>query len=204
MGVTTMRALCAVCVALYASPLLDHTIKWDFLYFWDDEVNFFTNDMVRGLSWANLYAMFTTQRINVYEPLGFLLKAIQFECFGEFDPWKIRCVTLVLHLAACAVLMKCTLVLHDILRLERPPAARSSKSYRERKIDGCFLATTLYAIHPVTIEVVAWPSAQPYSLAAFFSSWSVYFYLHNVRERLEQRVKGMHGITRKVQTRSRS
>ena len=201
---TTMRlivcALCAVCVALYASPLLDRTKEWEFFHFWDDEINFTMNAMVHRLTWTNLYAMFTTQKIHVYEPLGFLLKAIQFEFGGgAFDPWKIRCVTLVLHLGACAVLMQCTLLLHDILRLVRPATEPTvvSNSHPRRIVDGCFLATTLYAIHPVTTEVVAWPSAQPYALAALFSTGSLYFYFQNVRNCLQQEAQE-HGITRKV------
>ena len=200
-----LRALCAACVSLYASPLLDRTREWEFLGFWDDETNFVTTEMVRGLTWKNLYAMFTTQRIHVYEPLGFLLKAIQFQFGGGggFDPWKIRYVTLVLHFAACAVLMKCTLLLHNILRLVHQAGAPTSpNSHPRRSVDGCLLATTLYVIHPVTIEVVAWPSAQPYALAALFSTLSMYFYFHDVRDRLQpetgQQDEGTSSITRKV------
>ena len=47
---------------------------WEFIDIWDDDGNFINNSMVQDLTFANVLAMLVEVRINVYEPLSWLLK----------------------------------------------------------------------------------------------------------------------------------
>eukprot|EP00618_Florenciella_parvula_P009148 CAMPEP_0119507868 /NCGR_PEP_ID=MMETSP1344-20130328/27644_1 /TAXON_ID=236787 /ORGANISM="Florenciella parvula, Strain CCMP2471" /LENGTH=84 /DNA_ID=CAMNT_0007544539 /DNA_START=126 /DNA_END=377 /DNA_ORIENTATION=+ len=82
-----MLALDGLLVALIAAaaraawwPLvaLPYPEAWDrWCYMWDDGANFVDNDLVnQPISWATLRAMLTVSKINVYEPLAWLLKAL--------------------------------------------------------------------------------------------------------------------------------
>ncbi|KAG6957633.1 hypothetical protein JG687_00009870 [Phytophthora cactorum] len=69
--------VCVVALALYLSPFFIDEVNvnasnaWEFLLVWDDEENFVHNEVIQsGLNLANLYAMFTMTKINVYEPFG--------------------------------------------------------------------------------------------------------------------------------------
>lgn len=68
-------ALVGVVLAAYR-PLLDHDGGWGLAQEWDDRNNFLENDLVRRpLSRETLRGMWSARRINVFEPLGWLLKA---------------------------------------------------------------------------------------------------------------------------------
>ena len=67
--------LVGVVLAAYR-PLLDHDGGWGLAQEWDDRNNFLENDLVRRpLSRETLRGMWSARRINVFEPLGWLLKA---------------------------------------------------------------------------------------------------------------------------------
>ncbi|TYZ67223.1 hypothetical protein PybrP1_005560 [[Pythium] brassicae (nom. inval.)] len=148
----------ALALALFAAPLLRATgdDQWEFISLYDDYTNFEVNPVLLPssaaaascagapsscahdasnastslFSWHNLYAMATMRRINVYEPLSWLLKAA------------------IVHFVGMD-------------------------------------ATLLYLVHPMHVEVVAWPSAQPYALAALFANLSLASYLQKKKSALQ-------------------
>ncbi|GAB9474532.1 Peptidase m24, partial [Globisporangium polare] len=89
--------LCVLTIALYVSPLLlSPSDEWQFMLQNDDYDNFVRNPVLQGdflFSYEKLYAMATMRKINVYEPLSWLLKAMIVQCAG-LNSWAIRVVTL--------------------------------------------------------------------------------------------------------------
>ncbi|KAJ0406877.1 hypothetical protein ATCC90586_002907 [Pythium insidiosum] len=191
------RALAALAAALtllvYAYPLLHG--RWDFVLIWDDYQNFVENDVIHGLSLAHVVAMLTLRKVNVYEPLGWFLKALLYEIAGENAwPWAVRVTTLGLHIAAAAVLADTSAhVIHLARRGRRlvranAPAAPADQDEALVSI-ACALSALAFAVHPLFVEVVAWPSAQPYALSALFSCLAVRAHCCHLRRRLDARLQ---------------
>ncbi|KAL4102592.1 hypothetical protein PRIC1_006337 [Phytophthora ramorum] len=183
--------LCAVALALYISPFFidNGSSAWEFLLIWDDEENFLNNDVIQSLGLDNLYAMFTMTKINVYEPFGWLVKAIEVQLVG-LDSWYIRLVSVAFHFTAAAVLARASAVLLDvkeILSAFMSGAAVDGELQRERERRhwlGCCISAVVFAIHPVHVEVMGWPSAQPYAQCALFSNLALYVYVRAVYRKL--------------------
>ncbi|RHY35272.1 hypothetical protein DYB32_000231 [Aphanomyces invadans] len=157
-----------MCTMIYAAPLLCGS--WEFLLTWDDSINFVENEVIRRLDWRHFRAMLCEVRIGVYEPLAHLLKAMVFAACG-LNSQCVRLITLTLHAASCYVLRQVSIDLLALLLDSLEPKATSL---------GCTLSAFLYFIHPLNVEVVAWPSAQPYALALFFVSIALAAWTYSV------------------------
>ena len=100
--------LVALVCAAY-EPLLDHNRGWGLTGEWDDRSNFLENELVRKpLSWTLVRAMFSATRVNVFEPLGWLAKALVQRYTANLeeasglltvDAWYHRVLSLALHAA---------------------------------------------------------------------------------------------------------
>ncbi|OQR90480.1 hypothetical protein THRCLA_22547, partial [Thraustotheca clavata] len=152
---------------IHFAPLLHG--QWEFIYSWDDGTNFIQNSMIQKLSLANVKLMCTAIKINVYEPLGWLLKAILYTIFG-LNSQSVRVSSCILHWVACGVWYNA--LNQFFYQLHFDAKVFPIKDLRR----GSFYAVLLYAVHPLHVEVIAWPSAQPYALAMFFVS--VMFWVH--------------------------
>ncbi|KAL4087994.1 hypothetical protein PRIC1_012424 [Phytophthora ramorum] len=146
---------------------------WDFLYIWDDRSNFVENQVLRG-SWSfqTLYEMFTMVRLNVFEPLGWLLKFFVVQMVG-LDAWWVRVVSGIVHFAAGLVLAKVSALVLDI--------------------DYVLTESKRPSVHPIHAVIVAWPSAQPYTLAALFSYSALLVHVQDVHQNLCKSLKGGAG-----------
>jgi len=163
-----------ILVSAYLYPLC--VGRWEFIYAWDDAFNYIENEMIQALDMKHLIQMFTETRINVYEPFAWILKAIVFALFG-MQSQPVRILAAILHIGACFVLWKCSVLLVSILR---KPDERVKKLLPDKM--GCAISALLYCIHPLNVEVVAWPSAQPYPLAMLFISLSLLMHLKNIQD----------------------
>ncbi len=137
---------------------------------WDDGLNFFNNPYYRGLGVAQWKWAWSTFWLGVYQPLAWLLFEAEYAIWG-LDPRGYHLVSLLWHVANAVVLYGLTVTL-----LVRGRA------------DGCLgspwtcslaagLATALFMVHPLRVEVVAWASCQPYLPCALFAMLAVFAYL---------------------------
>ncbi len=150
-------------------PALDN----DFVA-WDDDRNFLENPNCRELGPDQVKWAFSTFWIAVYQPLAWLF--IGAEYLGwQLDPRGYHLVSIVLHVANSLGLYVLTL---SLLGRCRPDAWKSPRAGYPMSAG---LATALYAVHPLRVEVVAWASCQPHLLSALFSILAVLVYLRAFR-----------------------
>jgi tetratricopeptide (TPR) repeat protein len=133
---------------------------------WDDQANFVTNPSYRGLSWSHLAWMATTFHRGVYQPLAWLLAAVEY-AIGGVEPWVYHAGSWLLHALAAVLLY----------RLARPLFARLAPDHPAAATVAAATAALLWAIHPLRVEPVAWASAQGYPLAAVFTLGSLLAWL---------------------------
>ena len=81
---------------LFGKEVGDDVSDWTFLSTWDDDGNFLENQIIRGLTYDNIYQMMVAVRINVWEPLGWLMKALVYSCCG-LDSLSNRIAAFMLH-----------------------------------------------------------------------------------------------------------
>ncbi|POM71579.1 Hypothetical protein PHPALM_11829 [Phytophthora palmivora] len=187
---------CSIALALYLSPLFIGDVSfsgsstWEFLLIWDDKENFLDNEVIQsGISLENLYAMFTMTKINVYEPFGWILKAIQVQVVG-LNSWSVRLVSAALHFMAAVVLARASALLLNVMALlsDFTSGVDTDENTQERREKshwyGCCISAMIFAIHPVHVEVIGWPSAQPYTLCALFSNLTMFVYVRAVYRKL--------------------
>ena len=158
----------------YRALFFSEEEDWGLVGEWDDRANFVDNDLVRKpLSWALFVEMWRATRVNVYEPLGWLFKAMvqglaaKEEASGllEVAARAHRLATLLMH-CACA----CLLFLVTVGLLEQLT--------KKKHYFPALCGTLMWALHPMHAEVVGWPSAQPYALATCFSLAALLSHLH--------------------------
>ena len=79
--------LITIVTSISYSPLFEKEVgddvrEWTFLSTLDDDGNFLENQIIRGLTYDNIYQMVVAVRINVWEPLGWLMKALVYSICG--------------------------------------------------------------------------------------------------------------------------
>ena len=146
--------LIAALPAAAAVLLFARTVSFPWLN-WDDQQVFVRNTALHqpGLaSWA-----FTTHLIGHYQPLAWIAWGAIDRLWG-LTPTSAHAVNIALH-AGCTALV---FALARRMGLARAAAA---------------LASLLFTVHPLRVEVVAWASAMPYSLALLFALGSALAYI---------------------------
>ena len=162
--------LIAVVLVLIVIAAFIPTLDNDFVN-WDDSQNFVDNPFYRGLGVAQLRWAWTTFRLGVYQPLAWLLFELQYVIW-KLDPRGYHLSSLILHAVNTVVLYVLALTL--LVRCQPDSLVRSPWSCYL----GTGIATVLFAVHPLRVEVVAWASCQPYLSCALFSMLAVLAYLH--------------------------
>jgi hypothetical protein len=194
-------ALIYVLAALiYVSPMLSTRASgdWGFVSIWDDRENFVENGLLqRAASLQTLYDMFTMVKIDVYEPLGWMLKFAVVKAVG-LDAWWVRMVSIVIHVGAAVVLAKASGLVLDVdymlEELKRPRSTglelRARKKQSQLHFQACCVSAAVFMVHPLHVEVVGWPSAQPYTLAALFSYWALLVHVESIHQSLNKLLGG--------------
>jgi hypothetical protein len=141
--------------ALYAK-----TTTFGFLSTWDDGWNVIHNSQIQDLSTAHLASIFGSTYHGAYHPLSLLSYALEHTIWG-LAPGGYHATNAFLHaLNTCLVLLL-------VARL----TGRSGLS---------LLAATLFAVHPVNVENVAWVSERKTLLATAFGLASLLVYLQHL------------------------
>ncbi len=147
-------------LAAFAPVLLNQFIDWD------DGANFVNNPSYRGLGPAQLGWMASTFHRGVYQPLAWLLAAVEYR-IGGIDPWVYHAGSWLLHAIAAALIYALARRLFDRVAPDGPRAVALAAA----------AAALLWAVHPLRVEAVAWASAQGYPLAAVFALGSTLAWL---------------------------
>lgn len=171
--------LCAVTLAVFSPAFRAEFVPWD------DDLNIFQNQHIRGLTPQNLEWMFTdTAYARRYMPLGWLGWAIQHE-FSGLNPQPYHIINVILH---CANAVLVFLLIHRLLCLSRraPNDSVSGVNFWW----ASFLGALIWSIHPLRVEAVAWASSRLYDQAFFFALMSLLLYLRYAAASVEKRSPG--------------
>jgi len=124
---------------------------------WDDDVNVLQNKDILALDLPHLKAIFTHDVIGNYNPLPILTFALEYH-FVQFDPYLYHIDNLLLHLI-------CTAFAFLFLRSLGLSSIASA------------VAATLFGIHPMRVESVAWVTERKDVLFGLFYMCSLWLYV---------------------------
>ena len=156
--------LVMTCIVYY--PLSEN----DFLYYWDDQwcvINPYTSG---GLTWENIYRIFTETHGGQYSPLNEIGYVLIYSLFG-YSP-------VIFHLAGLGVHLLNVVLLYFFLSGLLTQSSRLATMNNKQIV---FLATLLWAIHPVNVEPVAWISASKVLVYTSFYLTGLLCYLKFIR-----------------------
>jgi tetratricopeptide (TPR) repeat protein len=146
---------------------------WGGFVNWDDPFNFVENSAIRGLGPKNLAWAWTTMHLGTYQPLGWMVVQAEYAAWG-LDARGYHITSIVLHAINSSLLY--VLILR-LLGVGRPDLVRDPRLARGAAV----LTATLFAAHPLRVEVVAWASCQFYLLCGLFAMLCVLAYLRGAR-----------------------
>jgi tetratricopeptide (TPR) repeat protein len=126
-------------------------------FVWDDAGYILGNSLIKRLSLDNMKKMMTTFFFSNYHPLVLITYAWEY-FFFKLNPLPYHVVNVLLHL------INCSLVFFFFKRLT------------SRNI-AAFVVATLFAIHPLHVESVAWVSSRKDLLYSLFYLSSLISYL---------------------------
>ncbi len=135
---------------------------------WDDTDNFLQNPAYRGLGWAELKWMWTTQLLRHYIPLSWMTLGLDYELWG-MNPFGYHLTSVLLHTANAVVFY---LLAITIFKITIPTEARS------RTPMGALFAALLFAVHPLRVESVAWITERRDVLSGLFYLLAILAYVH--------------------------
>ncbi len=150
--------LLAIFILVCFSPCLGA----QFLH-WDDTAHFLTNPYVYSLSWNSIVNIFSQTINDTYVPLTILTYAVEYCLFG-FHPWIGHLINIILHMAAVFV----------IFGLLGELGLKPLES---------FLASAIFALHPMHVESVAWVTERKDVLGLLFYVLSLKAYGAYLRRR---------------------
>jgi tetratricopeptide (TPR) repeat protein len=123
-------------------------------FIWDDQINIDRNPLIR--SDGGLLGIWTAgPGAYDYYPLTWTAWWLQWRAFGR-ETTGYHVVNLILHAGVCVALWRV------LVRLSVP---------------GAFVAATVFAVHPVNVETVAWISEQKNTLSMLLAMTSVVLWL---------------------------
>lgn len=159
--VTALILLALVCLVTYW-----RVVSLQFQTMWDDQwevINYYTSS---GLSPANLWAVLTEFYHGQYAPVNEYYYITLYTLFG-YDPFWFHLGSLLIHIGnVMLAYMFVSRLLSKIGVVAIDSIGRIA-----------FFTALLLAVHPMTVEVVAWISASKSLLYVFFYLSALHFYL---------------------------
>ncbi len=132
------------------------------------------------LRWA------TEARIGVWEPLSFAVKAALYAAAGAGEIGRASRIAALLAHAAHALLVGAVAEALVAARAaargggaagRAPSSAQAAAAAASAARVGGAAAALLFALHPLSVEVVMWPSSTPYTMAGLLYTAGVLVYL---------------------------
>jgi protein O-mannosyl-transferase len=152
---------CAAC-AVYINTLNNQFTNWD------DTNLIVNNELIRSLDFKNIKVIFDLRAHGTYQPVRVLSYAIDYH-FWKLNPVGYHIHSILLHAFASIFLY---LALLRII-----PGVRGMEKAEYAIIQYApFFTALVFAIHPLSVEAVAWLSGRKYVLLSFFSFFSLYFF----------------------------
>ena len=130
---------------------------------WDDEFYVTTNTLLRDLSWDGLKAIFSTPVVSNYHPITVLSLALNYQMTG-LNASSYLATNVLLHL--------CNVLFVFFLAYE----------WSGKKVWNAVIIATLFGIHPMHVESVAWVSERKDVLYAFFFLPAILLYIKYLRQ----------------------
>jgi hypothetical protein len=139
-------------------------------FVWDDRTFFVENDILPNLAPWDLKALLLQPASYWGEnlPLSEFLFALEYQAFGSFTP-AYHAVSLALYLAIGVLAWRFA---GNIYREFSRSSRGGGDDEANRRISALFV-TSLFLLHPVHVEVVAYITAQQHLLYALFSLLSI-------------------------------
>lgn len=135
---------------------------------WDDAGNFLENPAYRGLGWAQLKWMWTTDLLRHYIPLSWMTLGLDYKLWA-MNPIGYHLTNLLLHAANALIVY---LLAVAIFKITLPAAAQSAIPI------GALCAALLFSLHPLRVESVAWITERRDVLCGLFYLLAILSYVH--------------------------
>jgi hypothetical protein len=162
--------LCVLCAGTFARVAGSQFVAFD------DDIEITKNPHIQGLGASNLAWMFTdVQQTQRYTPLAWGVWAAIYHVW-VLNPAPFHVVGLVLHV--CNTLLVYLLLMRILRKLfARDPPER-------RTANACFaaLGASLWALHPLRVEVVGWATQVRFAEATFFALLCVLAYFEAAQQ----------------------
>ncbi len=168
-----LLAILLVCVAVYANALSN-----DFVY--DDSPQVLNNPWIRDFRYlpqifsSNAWGFYNKLAVtNYYRPLMYVIYSLCYHLFG-LAPWGYHLVNVLFHAGNSLLVFMVTSRLLRIPGLNPYPGSKEGEG-ASRILP--FIATLLFATHPIHVEAVTWVAGLPDLSFTFFSLLSFYYFL---------------------------
>ncbi|MCB0329839.1 MAG: tetratricopeptide repeat protein [Bdellovibrionales bacterium] len=150
-------------IFLIVPLVFSQTASFDFINF-DDDIYVVNNPHVNtGLSWANIQWAFSTTHGGHWHPVTWLSHMVDCEIFG-LNPGAHHLENVLLHAISSVLVfllfLRCT-----------------------NQLSLSFVLASIFAVHPLRLESVAWVSERKDVLSILFGLLSLHLYLSFVSER---------------------
>jgi len=152
----------ALGLVLLTLAVYGHTVGYGFISNWDDNLYVTDNPDILGFTAHNLVRVFSSSYVGNYAPVHLLSYMLDYQ-FAGMDPGWFHGVNVGIHIG------NGLLYYLLVLRLTGKPF-------------WGFVSATLFLLHPVQVESVAWVTERKNLLAMFFSLGAFHCYLSYRRE----------------------
>jgi len=171
--VIALVIVCSVVAVTYWPVLSAKTLSTD------DHQYFANNALVQNPGWASAKRFLTevlepSTVMGYYQPLTMISLMLDYALGGcEDNLLPFHCTSLILHVSNTALIIVLLYLLFG-------------------RIEAAAIAGLLFGVHPLTVEPVPWVSECKTLLAAFFSLWSLIFYVYPRVTGHKSRVTGFY------------
>lgn len=160
-------------ILVFTLAVFSEVLKADFVM-WDDDIIIYNNPNLGALSLERIHWAFTdVDSMMRYNPLSLISWSVTYSLFG-LNPFGFHLGNWLLHGLSSVILFFVIkkILSHSALNITNSPIENSW-----RINSAAFIATLLWALHPLRVEPVAWATDRTYCQALFFIILSTLCYI---------------------------